>query len=124
MTASERLTISTLTCFMTFRGGAKPRSLIAAVGIELQQKRKHAEQRRHQQFAAVAILDVGGVHDGVDQQALRVDENMPLLALDLLASIVPRRIVRPPFSALFTLWVSIIGGRRAGLAATRSRHFT
>jgi hypothetical protein len=32
------------------------------------------------------------MHDGVDQQALRVDENMPLLALDLFSRIVTRRI--------------------------------
>ena len=59
-------------------GGAKQRTLIAAVGVELQQKRKHAERRRHDERAAVAILDVGGVHDGVNQQALRVDENVTL----------------------------------------------
>ena len=77
---------------------------LAAVGIELDQERKGAEQARHQQRAAVAVLDVGGVHDGVHQQALRIDEDVPLLALDLLACIVARRINRgPPFSALLTL---------------------
>jgi len=39
----------------------------------------------------------------VHQQALRVDEDVPLLALDLLACIIAMRIVSPPFSALFTL---------------------
>jgi hypothetical protein len=43
-------------------------------------------------FAAVAILDIGGMHDGVHQEALRVDENVPLLALDLLARIVAVRV--------------------------------
>ena len=62
---------------------AEQRALIAAIGIEFQQERIQAEHRRHHQRAAIAILNVGGVHDGVDQQALRVDENMPLLALDL-----------------------------------------
>jgi len=38
------------------------------------------------------------------QQALRIDENVPLLALDLLSRVVARRINRsPPFSALLTL---------------------
>jgi hypothetical protein len=32
----------------------------------------------------------------MNQQALRVDENMPLLALDLLSRIVARRINRGP----------------------------
>src|ERR1700722_20944397 len=33
-------------------------SLVAAVGIKLDQERKAAEQARHQQRAAVAVLDV------------------------------------------------------------------
>jgi hypothetical protein len=34
---------------------------------------------------------------------------MPLLTLDLLASIKARRVNRgPPFSALFTLWLSMM----------------
>jgi len=37
------------------------------------------------------------MHDGVHQQALRVDENVPLLALDLLARIISMRIVSPPY---------------------------
>ena len=78
--------------------------MITAIGVEFQQERKHAEHRRHDQRAAIAILNVGGVHDGVDQQPLGVDENMPLLALDQFARIEPVRIdMSPPFSALFTL---------------------
>ena len=43
----------------------------------------------------------------VDQQALRVDKNVPLLTLDLLSRIVTRRINRGPpfFSAFHTLAV-------------------
>ena len=42
--------------------------------------------------------------DGVQQQTQRIDENMPLLALDQLARIEPVLIdAGPPFSALFTL---------------------
>ena len=47
------------------------RPLIAAIGVELAQEREQAEQRGHQQHAAVAILDVGGMNDGVQQQTLR-----------------------------------------------------
>jgi len=35
---------------------------------------------RHHKFATVAILDVGGVHDAVDQQALRIDEDVAFLS--------------------------------------------
>ena len=59
-----------------------------------------AKQGRHQQGAAVAILNVGAVHDGVYQEALRVDKNMPLLAFDFLARIKAMRVdATPPFSA-------------------------
>ncbi len=78
--------------------------MIRAVGKQLVEEWKLAEQRRHQQDAAVAILNAGGMHDGVQQQAQRVDQNMPLLALDQFARIKPVRIdLRPPFSALLTL---------------------
>jgi hypothetical protein len=44
------------------------------------------------------------MNDGVQQQTQRIDQNMPLFALDQFARIEPVRIdVRPPFSALLTL---------------------
>ena len=79
-------------------------SLIAAVGEELFQERKHPEQGRHDENAAIAILNIGRMDNGMKQQAQRVYENMSLLTLDLLARIVAVRIdAGPPFSALFTL---------------------
>jgi hypothetical protein len=48
------------------------------------------------------------MNDRVQQQSYRIDEDMPLLSLDLLAGIVTIWIdAAPPFSALFTLWLSI-----------------
>ena len=82
-----------------------------------------AEQCREQPDAAVAILNASGVNDRVQQQTLRVDENMSLLALDQLARIEPVRIdTGPPFSALFTLWLSMM--QAVGLASRSafSRH--
>ena len=50
------------------------------------------------------FLNVGGGDDAVQQQALRIDQNMPLLALDQLAGIEAVAVdASPPFSALFTL---------------------
>jgi hypothetical protein len=78
--------------------------LIGAVGKQLLKEWKLAEQRGKQQQAAIAILNVGGVDDGVEQETERIDEKMPLLALDQLAGIEAVRIdAGPPFSALFTL---------------------
>jgi hypothetical protein len=60
-------------------------------------------QGRKQHNATVAILDIGGMNDSVEQQTQRIYENVALLALDLLARIVAMRIdAGPPFSALFT----------------------
>ena len=80
------------------------RPLVSAVGKEFLQKRKPAEQGSEDQNAAIAVLDIGWMHDGVQQQAYRVDKDVALLTFDLLTRIVARRIdAGPPFSAPFTL---------------------
>jgi hypothetical protein len=71
------------------QAGLKLRPLIASIGMELGEEGEHAEQRRHDEHAAVAVLDVGGVDERVHQEALGVDEDVTLLALDLLACIEP-----------------------------------
>src|SRR5208337_4464821 len=84
------------------------RPLVASVGVEPNQEREGSEQACHQQRAAVAVLNVGGMHDRVHQEALRIDKNVPLLALDLLACIVTARIdAGPPFSALLMAAVGL-----------------
>ena len=97
--------------------------MIGAVGEQLLDEWKLTEQRRQQHDAAIAILNAGGMNDGVQQQTQRVDENMPLLALDQFARIEPVRIdAGPPFSALLTLWLSMM--QAVGLASRSafSRH--
>ena len=82
----------------------KDRALIGAVGEQFPEKGKQTEQGRRQRETAVAILNVGGGDDAVQQHALRIDQNMPLLALDQLAGIEAVAVdASPPFSALFTL---------------------
>ena len=86
------------------QGAVKDRPLIGAVGEQFPEKGKQTEQGRKQRETAVAILNVGGGDDAVQQQALRIDQNMPLLALDQLAGIEAVAVdASPPFSALFTL---------------------
>jgi len=52
----------------------------------------------------------------VEQQTQRVYENVALLAFDFLARIIAMRIdAGPPFSALFTLWLSMMAA--VGLAS-------
>jgi hypothetical protein len=60
LTGSERLTISMTKMRQNFcKHFRKFRSLISAVGEQRLQKRKHAEQRRHDENASIAILNVG-----------------------------------------------------------------
>ena len=78
--------------------------LVSTIGIEFEQKRMEAKQRRHEEDTAVTVLNIRRMDHGVHQQALRVNQNMALLSLDLLARIIAVRVDRdPPFSALFTL---------------------
>src|SRR5207244_5803653 len=89
------------------QGLLKVRPLVATIGKELFQERVHPEKGGKKQDAAIAILDIGRMNDGVQQQTQRVYENMALLALDLFARVIAMRIdAGPPFSALFTLWLS------------------
>ena len=86
------------------QGAVKDRALIGAVGEQFPEKGKQTEQGRQQRETAAAILNGGGGDDAVQQQALRIDQNMPLLALDQLAGIEAVAVdASPPFSALFTL---------------------
>ena len=101
------------------------RSLIAGIGKQLCQEGIHPEQGREQQNPAITILDIRWMHHRVQQQPYRVDQDMPLVASDLLTRVIPGRIdTGPPFSTLFTLWLSIT--QAVGLASRpiASRHCT
>ena len=103
----------------------KDRPLIGAVGEQFSEKGEQAEQGRQQRKRAVAVLDVGGGDDAVEQQALGIDQDMPLLALDQFARVEAVRIdARPPFSALFTLWLSMMQAVGLASRAAFSRHLT
>ena len=63
--------------------------------------------------------------NSVKQQAECIDENMPLLALYFLAGVVTRRIdAGPPFSALFTLWLSMMAAVGLASRCACSRHWS
>ena len=101
------------------------RSGIGAVREQLTKEGKLSEQGGQQQHAAIAVLHVGGGDQSVQQQSQLVDQDVSFLALDQLAGIEAIVIDRrPPFSALFTLWLSMM--QVVGLAsrAACSRHFT
>ena len=82
----------------------KDRALIGAVGNNFAERETAPNKVASKRETAVAILNVGGGDDAAELQALRIDQNMPLLALDQLAGIEAVAVdASPPFSALFTL---------------------
>ena len=94
-------------------------------GEQLREEWKLTEHRRQQQDAAVAILGAGGMNDGVQQQTQRVYQNVALFALDFFARIIAMRInAGPPFSALFTLWLSMMAAVGLASRCACSRHST
>ena len=98
---------------------------IGAVREQLAQEGELSEQGGQQQHASIAILHVGGGDQGVQQQPEFVDQDVAFLALDQLAGVEAMRIDRrPPFSALFTLWLSMMQAVGLTSRAACSRHFT
>jgi hypothetical protein len=62
--------------------------------------------------------------DGEHQQALGIDQDVAVPALDLFPRIVSMPVVRPPFSAIFTLWLSMIAAVGLVSRSALSRHWT
>jgi len=88
--------------------GRHHRPLVAAVGKDHLDERKQSAGPSQQQTRAVAILHVGRMDHDVQEEAERIDENVPLAARDLLARIEALRIDRrPPFCAALALWESM-----------------
>jgi len=82
---------------MTGAGGGLRHAwpLIAGIGEDaLDEREQTAGAPIEDQPRAVAILHVGGMDHDVQEQAERVDENVPLAARDLLARIEALRVER------------------------------
>jgi hypothetical protein len=60
---------------------------VAQPGEEIADRSQHADR-------AVAILDVGAVHLGADQEPVGVRDDVALAPIDLLAGVVPARSAR------------------------------
>lgn len=102
----------------------KNRPLIAAISEQLLQKRVAPKQRLEYQNTAIAVLNVGRMNQCVQQQSYRINKDMALLAFDLLPRIIPALVdTAPPFSALLTLWLSMIAAVGLASRPIASRHF-
>ncbi len=80
-------------------GFCHARSLVAGIGEDALDEREEAARAViEHQVSAVAILHIGGMHDDVQQEAERIDEDVPLAARNLLARIKALRVeCRAPF---------------------------
>ena len=81
------------------------------------------EQGRQQQHAATKIPNVGGTHQRARQQAQPVDDDMTLLAIDLLSSVTTAWIdVTPILSVPLTLCLLVVQGGFDSAPNPRPRH--
>ena len=95
MCSSLRLTISSFQVPVLATAARQLWSLIAGIGEDaLDEGKEAARASIEHQPRAIAILHVGGMDDDVQQEAERVDEDMPLAARDLLARIEALRVER------------------------------
>ena len=98
---------------------------IGAVGKQLLEERELSEHGGQEHQPTVAILNIGGCNQSMQQQAERIDKDMALLAFDQLACIEAMGIdAGPPFSALFTLWLSMMPAVGLTSRSACSRHLT
>ena len=76
-------------------GGSGLGSLVAGIGEDAFDEWEQASRAllKNEQ-GTISILQVGRVNDDVQQEAERVDENMPFAARDLLARIEALRVER------------------------------
>ena len=93
---------------------------VTTVGNDTLDEREAPACLPQQRFGAITVLDIGGVDVDVQQQALRVDEDVALAAENLLPGIVAGWVERaPPFTAPLALCASRIAV--VGLASRPER---
>ena len=84
-----------LPCAGSGDGGGRLDALIAGIGEDAFDEREEAARAWvKDEPCAIAILHIGRMDDDIQQEAERVDENMPFAACDLLARIETLRVER------------------------------
>ena len=96
---------------------------IGLIGEQMGEPGKQPARITHESGHPVAILDVGRTDGDGKHQPAGVDDEVALDALDLLGRVEACRIaVRPPFSAAFTDWLSMIPAVGLASRPALSRH--
>jgi len=93
---------------------------VPAVGPDPLEPPELADQSGQRPLRPVAVLDVGRMHDHNQQQAQGVYDDVTLAPVDLLARVVAPR---PPFSTVFTDWLSMIAAEGLGFRPSWTRTF-
>jgi len=86
---------------------------------ELQSRVQSTEFAKHK-LGTVTILNMGSMDDHGQDQAQRIDDQVPLAPLDFLACVVPSR---PPFSVVLTVWLSTMAAEGEAFRPAAKRTF-
>ena len=101
------------------------RAFVGAIGPDQVEPGKELAQAGKHEQSPVAVLDVRRMDDGVQDETLRVDDDVALTTLDLLARVITHRVDRdPPFSADLTDWLSMMPALGLGSRPISSRSLT
>ena len=73
--------------------------VVATICPDQLEARETALQRREQEFAAVIVLKTGLMHQHMQDQPARIDQQMPLATLNFLAAVIT---ANPPFWLVLT----------------------
>src|SRR6202011_1726290 len=78
---------------------------IGTIGEEVAQPGEEIVNGFDDERGAIAVLNIGGVNLGADEEANRIGDDMALASFDFFASIYPGG---PPLSVVLTDWLSMI----------------
>ena len=91
---------------------------VASVSPDESQAWESSYQFIDDQPRTISVLDIGRMHHHRQQQAHGIYDDVSLSTVDLLTSII---VTRPPFSVVFTLWLSMIAALGVGSLPSASR---
>ena len=91
---------------------------VASVSPDESQAWESSYQFIDDQPRTISVLDIGRMHHHRQQQAHGIYDDVSLSTVDLLTSIIA---TRPPFSVVFTLWLSMIAALGVGSLPSASR---
>ena len=89
-------------------GGPSPRYQspgVGRIGPDYLEPRESAQQFGQHQFGSIPVLDVGGMNHHVQEQSSGVHYDVALASRHPLARVIA---ARPPFSVVFTDWLSMM----------------